>query len=123
MTGPRAAPTGANWRPYNVARIYDALLGGKDNLAADREAARQLTEAIPEAPLAARRNRDFLIQAAGYLARTRGITQFLDIGTGLPTQQHVHEVALGANPAARIVYADNDHSKSGCTHELSRQTC
>jgi hypothetical protein len=92
----------------NVARIYDALLGGKVNYAVDREAALALTAAIPDAARAARDNRAFLRRAVHYLAAEAGITQFLDIGTGLPTQGSVHEIAQAANPAARVVYADND---------------
>jgi hypothetical protein len=91
----------------NIARIYDALLGGKDNYAVDREAALGLTAAIPDAPRAARDNRAFLARAVRYLAEA-GIGQFLDIGTGLPTQGNVHQVARDVSPAARVVYVDND---------------
>jgi hypothetical protein len=99
-----------------VARIYDALLGGKDNYATDREAALALTAAIPCAAQAARDNRAFLARAVRYLAGQAGITQFLDIGTGLPTHGHVHEIAQAANPGARVAYVDNDRCKSGCAH-------
>lgn len=92
----------------NVARIYDALLGGKDNYAVDREAALALAAAIPGAARAARDNRAFLGRAVHYLAATAGISQFIDIGTGLPTRGNVHEVARAANPDARVVYVDND---------------
>jgi hypothetical protein len=92
----------------NVARIYDALLGGKDNYAADREAARRLVEAVPDAALTARNNRAFLARAVRHLAAHEGISQFLDIGTGLPTRENVHEVARAVNPRARVVYSDND---------------
>lgn len=91
----------------NVARIYDALLGGKENYAADREAARALTAAIPGAARAARDNRAFLGRAVRYLAEA-GINQFLDIGAGLPAQGAVHEIAREACPGARVVYVDND---------------
>src|SRR5262249_13325301 len=90
----------------NVARIYDALLGGKDNSAVDREAALALTAAIPGAARAARDNRAFLARAVRYLAAEAGISQFLDIGTGLPTQGNVHEIARAANPDSRVVYVD-----------------
>jgi hypothetical protein len=63
-------------------------------------------------------NRKFLRRAVRYLAAEAGITQFLDIGTGLPTQGNVHQVAQAVNPAARVVYVDNDHCKSGCAHTL-----
>jgi hypothetical protein len=92
----------------NVARIYDALLGGKDNFAVDREAALALTAAIPGAARAAHDNCAFLGRAVHYLAAEAGISQFLDIGTGLPTWGSVHEIAQAANPAARVVYVDND---------------
>jgi hypothetical protein len=98
--GPDPAP--------NVARIYDALLGGKDNYAADRQAARQLEAAVPGAARAARDNRAFLGRAVRFLAADAGITQFIDIGTGLPTRGHVHQIAHAADPAARVIYADND---------------
>ena len=92
----------------NVARIYDYLLGGKDNYAADREAARELLAAVPDALHAARANRRFLGRAVWHLAREAGIRQFLDIGTGLPTQGNVHEIAQAADRHARVVYCDND---------------
>jgi S-adenosyl methyltransferase len=92
----------------NVARIYDALLSGKDNYATDREAALALAAAIPGAAKAARDNRAFLARAVRYLAGQASISQFLDIGTGLPTRGHVHEIARAANPAARVAYVDND---------------
>ena len=92
----------------NVARIYDALLGGKDNYAVDREAAGELLKAVPGAAQAARDNRAFLGRAVRFLAGEAGIRQFLDIGTGLPTLGNVHEIAQAANPEARVVYADHD---------------
>ena len=92
----------------NVARIYDFLLGGKDNYAADRDAAQRLLDAVPGAGRAARDNRRFLGRAVWFLAREAGIRQFLDIGTGLPTRGNVHEIAHAARPGARVVYADND---------------
>jgi hypothetical protein len=92
----------------NVARIYDALLGGKDNYAADRDAAAKLLAAVPDAAAAARDNRAFLGRAVRFLADEAGIRQFLDIGTGLPTRGNVHEIAHAADPAAQVVYIDND---------------
>jgi O-methyltransferase involved in polyketide biosynthesis len=92
----------------NVARIYDALLGGKDNYASDREAARRLMEAVPDAERAARDNRAFLGRAVHFLAAEAGIGQFLDIGTGLPTRGNVHEIARSVNPDTRVVYCDYD---------------
>jgi hypothetical protein len=102
----------------NVARIYDALLGGKDNYATDREAALALTAAIPGAARAARDNRAFLARAVRYLAGQAGISQFLDIGAGLPTRGHVHEIAQAANPGARVAYVDNDPVVIAHAHAL-----
>jgi hypothetical protein len=76
-----------------------------------------VSEEAPEAQLMAVKNRGFLRRAVRYLAADAGITQFLDIGTGLPTQGNVHQVAQDINPAARVVYVDNDHCKSGCAHK------
>jgi S-adenosyl methyltransferase len=92
----------------NVARIYDYLLDGKDNYAIDREAAARLLAAVPDAAVAARDNREFLGHAVRFLAGEAGIRQFLDIGTGMPTRGNVHEIAHAADPAARVVYIDND---------------
>src|SRR5215472_3477157 len=91
----------------NVARIYDFLLGGKDNFEADRAAAGQLMAAIPDIVLGARQNRAFLGRVVEYLAG-EGIRQFLDIGSGLPTASNVHEIAQAIAPDARTVYVDYD---------------
>jgi hypothetical protein len=91
-----------------AARIYDYDLGGKDNFAIDREWALKALEYFPEALDVARENRLFLYRAVRYLARDCGIRQFLDLGSGLPTQQNVHEVAGEFQPEARVVYVDND---------------
>jgi hypothetical protein len=102
-------PCGAlNPEPPNVARVYDALIGGKDHYAADREAARALEAAVPGAAQAARDNRAFLGRAVRFLAARHGISQFLDIGTGLPAGEHVHQVARRVIADARVVYADSD---------------
>jgi hypothetical protein len=92
----------------NVARVYDVLLGGKDNFAADREAATKLLDAVPGAAVAARENRAFLGRAVRYLAEDAGIRQFLDIGAGLPSARPVHEIVRGAVPMPRVMYADYD---------------
>jgi hypothetical protein len=92
----------------NVARIYDWLLGGKDNFAADRQAASRLLEAVPGAAVAARENRAFLGRAVRFLAQEAGVRQFLDIGTGLPSARAVHEIVRGVVPMPRVVYADDD---------------
>ncbi len=104
-------PGPAGGSTANVARVYDALLGGKDNYAADRGAACRLVAAVPGAAWAARANRAFLGRAVRYLAG-QGITQYLDIGSGLPTRGNVHEVAREANPDARVVYADHDPAET-----------
>ena len=90
------------------ARVYDYLLGGKDNFAADRAAAEAGIRANPNSRIPPRENRAFLGRAVRYLAREAGISQFLDIGTGIPTSPNVHEVAQHIEPRARIVYVDND---------------
>jgi S-adenosyl methyltransferase len=92
----------------HTARIYDYFLGGKDNFAADREVAKQALKVAPAMLTAVRENRAFLGRAVRYLAEEAGITQFLDLGSGLPSVGNVHEVAQDVNPAARVVYVDND---------------
>jgi hypothetical protein len=91
----------------NAARIYDYLLGGKDNFAADRQAAAELTRVLPDAAQVARANRDFLAAAVQYVAGC-GIGQYVDIGAGLPTPPNVHQCARAAVPGARVAYMDND---------------
>jgi hypothetical protein len=91
----------------NVARIYDYLLGGKDHFGADREAAQRLLAALPNAAVMARANRAFLAAAVRHVARA-GITQYLDIGAGLPTSPSVHECARAIVPGARVAYVDSD---------------
>jgi S-adenosyl methyltransferase len=89
------------------ARMYDYYLGGKDNFAADRDAARKALSVVPQGRQVAWANRRFLIRAVRYLARS-GITQFIDLGTGIPTSPNVHEAARSINPDSRVVYVDND---------------
>ena len=96
-----------NTRQPHAARVYDYWLGGKDNFAADRELAERSLEAAPELRDIARENRKFLQRAVRALAG-RGIRQFLDIGTGIPTKGNTHEVAQSVIPEARVVYVDND---------------
>jgi hypothetical protein len=86
----------------------ELLGGGKDNFAADREAAERVLEVMPSMPVVARLARRFLIGAVHQLAAGHGIRQFLDIGTGLPTADNTHDVAQRAAPESRIVYVDND---------------
>src|SRR5689334_10423155 len=94
-------------RPH-PARIYDYLLGGKDNFEADRSAAAQTIKVWPSLPISMRANRDFMARVTRYLAREQGIRQFLDVGTGLPTSPNLHDVAQQVDPASRVVYVDND---------------
>jgi S-adenosyl methyltransferase len=116
-TGNRYSVADIDISKPNIARVYDCFLGGKDNFAADREFVRQSLEVTPKAPLAARVNRVFLRRAVQYLAAEVGLTQFLDIGSGLPTQGNVSEVAHAIDPAIHVVHVDNDpivytHSKA-----------
>src|SRR5258707_2929667 len=90
------------------ARMGNYGLGGKDNFAADRQAAERVLEAMPSLPLIARAARLFLIDAVHQLATEHGIRQFLDIGTGLPTADNTHDVAQRAAPESKIVYVDYD---------------
>ncbi|TDD34940.1 SAM-dependent methyltransferase [Actinomadura sp. KC06] len=90
------------------ARIYDYLLGGKDNYSADRNAAAAIVKASPSLPESMRVNRRYMVRAARYLAKERGIRQFLDIGTGIPTSPNLHEVVQQVAPQSRVVYVDND---------------
>jgi S-adenosyl methyltransferase len=94
-------------RPH-PARVYDYLLGGKDNFPADREAAEQGLRANPNSRIPPAENRAFLRRAVRYLAQEVGIRQFLDIGTGIPTSPNVHEIVQEVAPEARVVYVDND---------------
>jgi hypothetical protein len=105
---PRRLPPEINAKVPHSARVYDYWLGGKDNFAADRALGDALTAAVPSTPFAARANRAFLGRAVRYLAAEAGITQFLDIGTGIPTAGNTHEVAQAAAPQARVVYVDHD---------------
>lgn len=92
----------------SIARAYDFFLGGKDNFAADREMAALACQVTPDGPEAAQANRSFLRRVVRYLVEEAGIRQFLDIGSGLPTQGNVHEVAHEIDPKAQVVYVDND---------------
>lgn len=94
-------------KPATAARIYDYLLGGTHNFPADREAAETLIRMFPATPMAARVNRAYLRRTVGFLCRS-GVTQFLDIGSGIPTEGNVHEIAQEADPRARVVYVDID---------------
>jgi SAM-dependent methyltransferase len=113
---PDWVPPGVDTQRANVARVYDYLLGGGHNFLADQDVGRMITAVEPNARAIGRANRAFLGRAVRFLA-TAGIRQFLDIGSGIPTQGNVHEVAQAADPAARVAYVDVDpvaiaHSKA-----------
>ena len=91
----------------NMARVYDCLLGGKDHYAADRAEAARLLGIYPPLAAMARENRAFLARAVTWAAR-QGISQFLDLGAGLPAAQNTHQIAQAVNPAATAAYADTD---------------
>jgi hypothetical protein len=102
------------WTPATIdieqpsaARMYDYYLGGSHNFAADREVAAKALATMPDGPLIAQANRAFLRRAVRYCA-DRGIRQFLDIGSGIPTLGNVHEVAQQAASDSRVVYVDVD---------------
>jgi S-adenosyl methyltransferase len=99
VTGPEAA---------NMARVYDALLGGKDNYEADREARDQLAAQAPEISAVAMDNRLFMMRAARFLAGAAGISQFVDFGPCLPIGENLHEVVQRLNREANVVYVGID---------------
>jgi SAM-dependent methyltransferase len=105
---PEGVPREIDVTKPHPARMYDYFLGGKDNFAADRAIATQVLDSWGSVRTAVRENRAFLGRAVKYLAGEAGISQFLDLGTGLPSANNVHEVAQAINPEARVVYADND---------------
>lgn len=104
---PDWVPAEVDTRRANVARVYDYLLGGTHNFLVDQDVARAIIAVEPNARAAGQANRAFLGRAVRYLAGT-GIRQFLDVGSGIPTQGNVHEIAQDAAPGARVVYADID---------------
>lgn len=107
MVEEHAAHPGIDITKPHASRVYDWALGGKDNYPADRAYGEQVVAVAPEYPRLARANRGFLERAVRLLAEA-GIRQFIDLGTGIPTSPSVHEVALAADPAARVLYVDND---------------
>lgn len=105
---PDWVPPGVDTGKANIARVYDYWLGGNHNFRADQDAARALIAIQPSTRAIVRANRAFLGRAVRFLAVEAGIEQFLDIGSGIPTEQNVHEVAQRAAPGTRVVYVDND---------------
>jgi SAM-dependent methyltransferase len=104
---PAWAPQGIDLSVPSVSRIYDYYLGGSHNFEADRDAGRRAMEAFPGLPKIMQANRAFMRRAVRY-AVDQGVTQFLDIGSGIPTFGNVHEVAQAARPGATVVYVDHD---------------
>src|ERR1700722_16331432 len=94
----------------SVARMYDYYLGGKDNYAADREAARLMLGAAPDVPLAALENREFLKAARHYPPAERGVSHFVDIGPGLPSQGNIHQLVHKQDPGAKVAHIDTHAS-------------
>ncbi|MFB7557682.1 SAM-dependent methyltransferase [Streptomyces brevispora] len=107
MERPAWAPQGIDISMPSVSRMYDFYLGGSHNFEVDREAARKAMEFMPGLPKIMQANRAFMRRAVRY-ALGEGITQFLDIGSGIPTFGNVHEVAQGIDPQARVAYVDHD---------------
>ena len=101
-------PVGIDATVPNAARMYDYYLGGKDNYAADRAAAEAVLAVAPEMREAARMGRALIKRVVEHLIRERGIRQFLDLGSGLPAAENVHEIARAIDPAVRVVYVDYD---------------
>jgi hypothetical protein len=108
MTGDAPPETLIDTSVASIARVYDAMLDGKDNYEVDREVRRQLIEVAPDIQTMARDNRDWLIRVSRYLAGEVGIAQFLDCGSGLPTAENTHQVVQRLNPDARVIYVDDD---------------
>jgi O-methyltransferase involved in polyketide biosynthesis len=106
--GADVSPVELNTSVPHSARIYDYLLGGKDNFEADRRAAAGIVENAPNLPVSMRANRQYMARAAHVLAAEQGIRQFIDIGAGLPTAPNLHEVVQRVAPESRVVYVDND---------------
>jgi hypothetical protein len=88
--------------------VYDYLLGGKDNFAADRAVGDRIIASVPAAQIGVRAQRQVLARVVRYLVLEAGVTQLLDVGSGLPTAENVHQIAQRIDPAARVVYVDND---------------
>jgi S-adenosyl methyltransferase len=105
----------------NVARMWDYFLGGYHNFAIDREAAERAMQLYPDMPLVAQSTRGFLRRVVQFMLG-QGIEQFLDIGSGMPTVGHVHEVAQRANPETRVVYVDSDPVVIAHSEVLLRDT-
>jgi S-adenosyl methyltransferase len=108
VTGEKTGPLPFDTSKAHQARMYDYLLGGKDNYEADRVAIKAVLDVYPDMAFTARANRAFLGRVIRYLAEDAGIRQFLDIGTGIPTAGNTHQVAQAIAPESRVVYVDYD---------------
>ena len=108
MSEDERVPPGVDVTVPSIARVYDYMLGGKDNFAIDRQVAEMTLKIVPDAPITSRANRDFLQRVVRHLTEDLGIRQFLDFGSGLPTQGNVHEIAQRIAPETRVVYVDSD---------------
>jgi O-methyltransferase involved in polyketide biosynthesis len=111
-------PPGIDVTRPHVARVYDYLLGGKDNFAVDRAVGDQIIASLPAAQVGVRAQRDVLARVVRFLAGDANVVQFLDIGSGLPTADNVHQIAHRINPGARVVYVDNDPVVLNHAHAL-----
>lgn len=123
--GPGGSPAEIDITTPHAARVYDYLLGGTTNFEADRQAAQHAVEAvggIDNARADVRSNRDFLARAVEWLATEAGVRQFLDVGTGIPSDDNTHAVAQRVAPESRIVYVDNDPIVLAHAHELLKST-
>ena len=108
MTEELLVPPGVDPATPTPARLYDYFLGGTDNFPADSDAGEQIRARMPELADAAWANRGFHQRAALWLAASRGIRQFIDIGSGLPAQNNTHQAVQKAVPEARVAYVDHD---------------
>ncbi|HET6952081.1 MAG TPA: SAM-dependent methyltransferase [Acidimicrobiales bacterium] len=114
-----------NTEVAHVARVYDFLLGGETNFAVDRAAAEEVTASaggVETSRRYVRANRRFLGRAVRYLVTEAGVRQFLDLGSGIPTEENVHEVAQAIAPESRIVYVDNDPIVLAHGHQLLKSS-
>lgn len=112
-------PTLSDPSTPNIARVYGYWLGGKDHYAADRAEAERLTAVYPDLPVLARQSRLFLARSVEWLVE-QGVSQFLDLGCGLPTGENTHEIAQVINPDCRVVYVDNDPAVMAFVRALLR---
>jgi len=117
MTEAELVPPGVDPSTPSPARLYDYYLGGKNNFQADRDAAERVRKVMPELSDAAWANRGFHQRAARWITQ-RGVRQFIDIGSGLPTRGNTHEAVQQIDPGARVVYVDNDPMVAAHAREL-----